>query len=587
VAGYTKMGKVGEGPKGFRKAACGYHLNGGRCGWGVVGVGCGYSHPTFWEEIEQCGDDKIGKVCSQGFFCTFWHGSACNRAFLQQQKGRICSPDVLGSPQLVARKALQSLVTPDMTKKERWLVTTAFDRGVGCGHLLQKRFQARKEYEQGANKGKREYTGKGKPLMNRQTGRKNGDLITLQAEGKGKSLTTGVQECEDHDEQEDGLQQRATDAEQLSDSTILTGGKSLGEGDMTFVEQDTEIVFDTPGKSGGGGFSSSSQVSPISTRGGGGAGAGSPSSSSPQQQQRQQGEALKGPPSFSRSNGAQSGRLVLAGSSAVGGRGRGQGWGKMGPAIGFAGGRGGRGRGGWPGGMVGQKKRDDLMEKRREEQRIQKGKLLGLEQNEGRDKVEVEDGRKGDAVDGEGKRGDVEKVYCSGSTAGRDHGLAWLFGEQEDGDGAEQQNGSKEADESGAPSEGEDSSGDSRMVGPNCNTDDCCVDLLEKEDDEYGRIVERLMTHWVGLAVKGKIPWSAVRRRWFGLIALQNWDHEGHEPGGSLWESEDLRRTWLGTEYLWQDALDDYMGPGAREGWEGHCEEHGCCGQEENGEWSA
>ena len=45
--------------------------------------------------------------------------------------------------------------------------------------------------------------------------------------------------------------------------------------------------------------------------------------------------------------------------------------------------------GSWPSGMVGQKKRDDLMEKRREEQPIQKGKLLGLEQNEGRDKVEV------------------------------------------------------------------------------------------------------------------------------------------------------------------------------------------------------
>ena len=241
-------------------------------------------------------------------------------------------------------------------------MTTAFDRGVGCGHLLQKRFQARKENEQGASKGTREYTGKGKPLLNRQTGRKNAVLITLQAEGKGEILTTGVQKSENHDEQEEGLQQRATDAEQLSDSTILAGGESLGEGDRTFVEQDTEIVFDTPGKSGGGGFSSSSQVSPISTRGGGGGGS-SASPSSPQQQ-RQEGVALKGPPSFSRSNGAQSGRLVLAGSSAVGGRGRGQRWGKMGPAIGFAGGRGGRGRGGWPGGMVGQQKRDGLMEMR-------------------------------------------------------------------------------------------------------------------------------------------------------------------------------------------------------------------------------
>ena len=57
----------------------------------------------------------------------------------------------------------------------------------------------------------------------------------------------------------------------------------------------------------------------------------------------------------------------MAGSSAVGGMGRGQGWGKRESAIGFARGRGGRGRGGWPGGMVGQKKRDDLMGKRRKE----------------------------------------------------------------------------------------------------------------------------------------------------------------------------------------------------------------------------
>ena len=71
LTGYMKMGKGGEGPKGFRKAACGYHLNGGGCGWGVDGVGCGYSHPTFWEELEQCGDDKNGKVCSQGFSVLF------------------------------------------------------------------------------------------------------------------------------------------------------------------------------------------------------------------------------------------------------------------------------------------------------------------------------------------------------------------------------------------------------------------------------------------------------------------------------------------------------------------------------------
>ena len=46
---------------------------------------------------------------------------------------------------------------------------------------------------------------------------------------------------------------------------------------------------------------------------------------------------------------------------------------------------------------------------------------------------------------------------------------------------------------------------------------------MEREKDKYGQIVERLMRHWVGLAVEGKIQWSEVRRRWFGLITLQNW----------------------------------------------------------------
>ncbi len=37
------------------------------------------------------------------------------------------------------------------------------------------------------------------------------------------------------------------------------------------------------------------------------------------------------------------------------------------------------------------------------------------------------------------------------------------------------------------------------------------------------------------------------------------------------------------TEDYWQVALDDY---GLREGWEEHCNEHECCGQEESGgEW--
>ena len=53
--------------------------------------------------------------------------------------------------------------------------------------------------------------------------------------------------------------------------------------------------------------------------------------------------------------------------------------------------------------------------------------------------------------DGEGERGDEEKVYCSGSTAGQDHGLAWLFGEQEDSKGEEGKGASEAAGEEGAP----------------------------------------------------------------------------------------------------------------------------------------
>ena len=148
------------------------------------------------------------------------------------------------------------------------------------------------------------------------------------------------------------MQQQATDDEQLSDSTILEEGEGLGRGgriDGTLAEDDTKIVFETPAEfpSGGGRISSSSQacqdpkISPISTGtttvGGGGGG----------------------------SSSSSMGRLVLAGSSAVAGRGRGrgQGWGNRGQAIGFAGGRGGRGMGGWPGGMAMQKKRDALTEK--------------------------------------------------------------------------------------------------------------------------------------------------------------------------------------------------------------------------------
>ena len=72
-------------------------------------------------------------------------------------------------------------------------MTKAFDGGVSCGHLLQQRFQARKENEQGASRGARECTGKGKPsLKNRQAGRKEGGFVTSQAEDEAEILTTGI-----------------------------------------------------------------------------------------------------------------------------------------------------------------------------------------------------------------------------------------------------------------------------------------------------------------------------------------------------------------------------------------------------------
>ena len=83
-------------------------------------------------------------------------------------------------------------------------------------------------------------------MQYRQAGRMEGVSITSQAEDEVEILTTDVRKCEDHDKQEEGLQQRATDAEQLSDSTILEGGESLGGVNGTFVEEDTEIVFETP-----------------------------------------------------------------------------------------------------------------------------------------------------------------------------------------------------------------------------------------------------------------------------------------------------------------------------------------------------
>ena len=67
------------------------------------------------------------------------------------------------------------------------------------------------------------------------------------------------------------------------------------------------------------------------------------------------------------------------------------------------------------------------------------------------------------------------------------------------------------------------------------------------------------------------------------MLAVQRWGCQYLGSGESLWDSEAFRRTWLETEHYWQAALDDY---GFREGWEEHCNEHECCGQEESGgEW--
>jgi hypothetical protein len=207
--------------------------------------------------------------------------------------------------------------------------------------------------------------------------------------------------------------------------------------------------------------------------------------------------------------------------------------------------------------------------------------------------VEVEDGRKGDAVDGEGKRGDVEKVYCSGSTAGRDHGLAWLFGEQEDSKGEEGKGTSEAADEEGAPPIGDGPPRHGKAVRSCADEDYWYADedgppteghsIRESEEDDYMDILERLMRHWAGLAREGKLQWSVVRRRWFGMLGMQRWGGHVLRHGECLWDSEAFRETWVEAEADWQVALDNY---GIREGWEEHCNEHGCCGQEENGgEW--
>ena len=95
--------------------------------------------------------------------------------------------------------------------------------------------------------------------------------------------------------------------------------------------------------------------------------------------------------------------------------------------------------------------------------------------------------------------------------------------------------------------------------------------------------LERVMRHWAGLAREGKLRWSVVRRRWFGMWVLQQCGDQEYGSGESLWDSEAFRRTWVENEDCWKVALDDY---GLREGWEKHCDEDGCCGQKEYGdEW--
>ena len=101
----------------------------------------------------------------------------------------------------------------------------------------------------------------------------------------------------------------------------------------------------------------------------------------------------------------------------------------------------------------------------------------------------------------------------------------------------------------------------------------------EREDQEYGKIVNsRLMQHWVGLAVKGKLQWYLVRRRWFGLVVVQFY---GMEEG--LFRSDTFERTWKKYDGDWEEELKNM---GALEGWKRHCGEHGCCGQEGQREWN-
>jgi len=204
-----------------------------------------------------------------------------------------------------------------------------------------------------------------------------------------------------------------------------------------------------------------------------------------------------------------------------------------------------------------------------------KGVALGLV-------VEEEDNGGGN----DGKGGGVyrgEKTY-----PGRDLDIAWLF--REDVDDDEGRPGGKGEAFGAARVDGSGENGPV-MVGGSGEDGEYWFEEAEpdgergvmrcrqeREDQEYGKIVNRLMQHWVGLAVKGKLQWYLVRRRWFGLVVMQFY---GMEEG--LFRSGTFERTWKKYDGDWEEELKNM---GALEGWKRHCGEHGCCGQEGQREWN-
>ena len=106
--------------------------------------------------------------------------------------------------------------------------------------------------------------------------------------------------------------------------------------------------------------------------------------------------------------------------------------------------------------------------------------------------------------------------------------MAWLFGEQEDSKGEEEKGESKAADEEGAPPKGDGSPTDETYWyadenGPPSEGHS----IRESEEDDYMDILKKLMRHWAGLAMEGKLQqWSVVQRRWFGMLAVQRWGRE-------------------------------------------------------------